>query len=99
MKANLKPMAFTGFCLMISAAIFALAETIYFGSNWMPESKAEFICDYISAYMAGAGGGLFAYSIVIKTIEDINLIVNYAGQRKILIVEYATSAIEVMNLL
>ena len=34
---------------------FLLAETIYFGSNWLPQSAAESVCDFIGALICTAG--------------------------------------------
>lgn len=33
-----------GAIILILAQIFLLAETIYFGNNWLPQSAAEAIC-------------------------------------------------------
>jgi hypothetical protein len=37
-----------GFC-------FIVFETIYFGSNWWPESAPEWICDIIGGSVCAAG--------------------------------------------
>jgi hypothetical protein len=45
----------TGFILIILAYAFIFIETQYFGSNWWPESTAEWICDLagVAVYAIG----------------------------------------------
>lgn len=51
-----------GFVIFLIGMAFALGETIYFGSNWLPESVAEFKCDVLSAKIVGSGWGLMIYA-------------------------------------
>ena len=41
--------------LIIISPIFAHMETIYFGCNWMAQSKAEWICNMIAIGIMIAG--------------------------------------------
>lgn len=72
MDNHFRKMCYVGNILMLIALAFGLAETLYFGSNWQPESKAEFICDWITATLCGGGMAIYIYPIIIKTIEEIN---------------------------
>ena len=45
--------------IFLSAMLFGLAETAYFGWNWLPKSGAEVICDGITLV-------IFALSFVAK---------------------------------
>jgi len=47
-----------GNILLIVAIVFALGETYYFGSEWLPESTAEFICDSIALMIGTVGATL-----------------------------------------
>jgi|GEM_PF-5098129 len=59
-----------GLALMVAGLIFGICETIYFGSNWLPQSMAELRCDFITGWLMGAGEFLVlvAIFISIKTI-------------------------------
>ena len=46
---------------MLIGFIFAVTETIYFGSNWLPESKEEVACDIIAAAICLYGLGLLMF--------------------------------------
>ncbi len=59
-------MANTGIIVFLIGFAFAIIETLYFGSNWMPESRAEFICDAYAAKISGAGMGIWIYSWWLK---------------------------------
>lgn len=41
--------------LILFGVLFALIETIYFGCNFYPQSKAEFICDKIALFIVALG--------------------------------------------
>lgn len=47
-----------GALLMIISVVIAVAETEYFGSNWLPESTAEALCDYLCIAIVSIGGTL-----------------------------------------
>lgn len=48
---------------MAVAAVFWLAETWYFGWNWMAQSQAEVVCDTIAvAFFAYGFGGFVVAS-------------------------------------
>lgn len=64
-------MARNGLLLMFLGLFFGIAETIYFGSNWLPESRAEFICDAISLMIAGGGEALLIYGAGKQAMYDI----------------------------
>lgn len=66
-----KAMYKIGFVLMIIGIIFAVTETIYFGSNWLPESREEFICDYIACAIVHSGIALMFYAMTNSTITQI----------------------------
>jgi len=71
---NLRKIAFTGWCLMMFSLVFVTAETIYFGSNWLPESKAELACDLFGMAICSCGCLMLGFSIIVQTkrnIEDI----------------------------
>lgn len=36
-----------GFILVILAVLFGAIETIYFGNNWIAQTKAEMYCDKV----------------------------------------------------
>jgi len=57
---------------LVVGIIFGVAETIYFGSNWLPQSRAEFVCDFISIALTQTGTTLFGVAF----IEYINNIYN-----------------------
>jgi hypothetical protein len=48
-----------GVILAVSGCIFSLAETIYFGSSFLPQSDAEGVCDLIGFSMTLAGCCIF----------------------------------------
>lgn len=48
--------------IFVMAALFGIAETVYFGNNLLPASNAELICDGITLV-------LFALSIRSKSRE------------------------------
>ena len=48
-----------GFICVIWAVIFTTLETKYFGSNWLPKTKEELICDITSLFLLAAGYILF----------------------------------------
>ena len=61
-----------GMLLMFSGFAFGVIETIYFGCNWLPMSKEEFICDKISEVSVSVGLFLFALGVIRQIINDIN---------------------------
>lgn len=61
MRKEIEKMQLIGVLMTGLAFIFAIIETKYFGSNWLPKSKEELFCDYISAYLSGAGVSLLLY--------------------------------------
>jgi hypothetical protein len=44
-----------GCTLMLLALIFAHVETVYFGSNFLPQSGMELLCDVISILIMISG--------------------------------------------
>lgn len=48
-----------GIILVMVSMIFCHAETVYFGNNWEPQSKAEAICDIVSLVLFLTGMLLF----------------------------------------
>ncbi len=66
-NVSLKKMGSTGIILLAIGFAFAVIETVYFGSNFYPESKAEFVCDYIATIVCGGGGSLIIYAITLIT--------------------------------
>ena len=44
-----------GSILFFISFIFGISETLYFGSNWLPASNAEFICDFIATVLCASG--------------------------------------------
>lgn len=68
---SLRNIALTGFWLMIAAFVFGFFETWYFGWNWHPESKAEFICDAVSATVCIVGCFILCYAFIRQTERDI----------------------------
>ena len=71
MIVNLRKICLIGYWLIIAGAVFAVIETLYFGSNWLPMSKAELICDLIATTIMSSGTSLFVLCFVIKTNNDI----------------------------
>jgi hypothetical protein len=59
-----------GWKIWSAGFLFIIAETIYFGSNYYPESRAELICDIIGLIICKIG-------IVIWIIPTIRAIKNY----------------------
>lgn len=49
---------------MAIGLLFAFIETLYFGSTFLPTSKAELICDALSAMITGAGMGIYVTGII-----------------------------------
>ena len=47
--------AFIGIGIMIFAQLFCLAETVYFGNNWTPQSPPEKICDILALLLTLCG--------------------------------------------
>jgi hypothetical protein len=45
--------------LMIGAIVFGLAQTIYFGFNWIPKTTAEWVCDGITVAMLVIGSSIY----------------------------------------
>lgn len=70
-KINLRNVAFTGLLLIAIGYAFALIETAYFASEYLPESRSEFICDFMSAMICGGGGSLLLFAVISKTIFEI----------------------------
>jgi hypothetical protein len=46
------------FCILLSA-LFAHYETAYFGNNFFPQTKAEYLCDIVSLSLCVSGTILF----------------------------------------
>jgi hypothetical protein len=67
-----RKIAYIGLILMLSGYVFGVIETLYFGSNWLPESREELICDCISLLVSGSGCGLFVYAITRITTDKID---------------------------
>lgn len=63
---NLKKQFNLSIILMIVGFLFGVIETIYFGGNWYPQSKAEKICDAISALISDCG-----YLLLLNVIVTI----------------------------
>ncbi len=63
-KLSFNRMYYAGIILFCIGFVFAIIETLYFGSNWFPESKAELACDVISAMVCGGGIALFYYALL-----------------------------------
>lgn len=55
-----------GSTIFLIGMVFAFIETWYFGSNWYPESIAEFKCDIISAKIVGSGWGIMIYAFYLR---------------------------------
>lgn len=72
-EVNLRTMAIIGLSLMFIGFIFCVIETTYFHSKYLPESKDELTCDFISAMVCGMGSSLFLYAIGIKTIYSLKI--------------------------
>jgi hypothetical protein len=60
-----------GCVIMFIAAVLRIAETLYFGSNWLPRSRSESICDIIVFTVFGSGGGIYMFANVIRTKEAL----------------------------
>lgn len=58
-----------GAILNVAGMLFMIAETIYFDSNYWPESWAEFACDVIGGAVALTGCTMLCTG-VIKTVRD-----------------------------
>ena len=52
---KIRILAYIGFTMMIAGFIFAVVETVYFGNNWLPQTRDEILCDCISLSVTGAG--------------------------------------------
>lgn len=65
---SLRKMGFIGWVIMMIGFVFALIETSYFHSFYLPATKNEFICDFIATFFVGAGSGIYLYSIATKFI-------------------------------
>lgn len=74
-EVNLRTMAIIGLSLMFIGFIFCIIETTYFHSKYLPESKSELTCDFISIMLCGMGSSLFLYAIGVKTIYSIKIAV------------------------
>lgn len=72
-EVNLRTMAIIGLSLMFIGFIFCIIETTYFHSKYLPESKDELTCDFISIMLCGMGSSLFLYAIGIKTIYSLKI--------------------------
>jgi hypothetical protein len=48
-----------GVIIAVLGCVFSLAETVYFGSNFLPKSDAEGVCDLIGFSMTLAGCCIF----------------------------------------
>lgn len=70
-KINLRNTAFLAYGLMISGFVFGLAETLYFGSNWLPMSKAELFCDYIATNICSGGMYLYIFCVVLRVKQHL----------------------------
>ena len=70
-KINLRNAAFVGYGLMMLGFLFGLAETLYFGSNWMPSCKAELFCDLLAAQIVGAGLGIYILCVILRVKTHI----------------------------
>lgn len=55
--------------LFIIGLSFATLETFYFGSNLLPGSRSEFICDIISIVIVFIGGLVY----IAESGEEINI--------------------------
>lgn len=65
-QINLRKTELLGWILIAIAFVFGVVESLYFGSNWMPDSKAEFVCDMISQGVYGAGASINLFAAVLK---------------------------------
>ncbi len=54
----------TGLVIMLCAVLLGFGETWYFGWNWVPESRAEFVLDMIVINACWFGYVLASYSRV-----------------------------------
>lgn len=71
-----------GFYVLISGLLFAMTETLYFGTNLYPKSQAEFTCDYIASIISGAGMGIMVYALVNHFILKIREIPSLKQEEK-----------------
>lgn len=55
----------TGVILIMLSVLFAITETVYFGSNYFPQTKAELLCDFLSAFILGIGAGMEVVATVL----------------------------------
>lgn len=70
---NNRKLAIRGIVLMLLGLVFAIIETSYFGSNYWPESTAEWICDILSLVVSMTGGVMLltaTYRQAKQYIED-----------------------------
>lgn len=45
----------TGTIMLAASGVFGIIETAYFGSNWLPKTPQELVCDIISAMGMASG--------------------------------------------
>lgn len=55
-----------GILLILLSLIICICETLYFKSNYLPQSKIELFYDLFSAVLLGGGLSLFIISNIIK---------------------------------
>jgi hypothetical protein len=49
----------TGMIVMAAGLLFLVAETIWFGCNWMSSSRTELLCDIWGSLTVLAGGIIY----------------------------------------
>lgn len=54
--------------ILIIGLLFGLAETWYFGWNWLPTNNLEFLCDLCTVFIASIGAFLSSASIAHRLI-------------------------------
>jgi len=67
-----RTLAYIGFFMMISGYVFAIAETVYFGCNWHPQSRKELIADSIALIVSGSGCTILITCIFTELMRRVN---------------------------
>ena len=66
-----RKMYIVGFITTIIGYVFAFIETAYFGFNWTPINRAEFICDCIASMIIRGGLSMLIGAIISNTANEI----------------------------
>jgi len=64
LKIKFRPFGVLGLFLLVFANVWIIAETIYFGGNFLPGSDAEYVADSVGIFLLA--GGFLSIALAVK---------------------------------